>query len=206
MAIDLDKNRIRQSATVETDTILFRIVYQKFATQSKLLNGQDGRWTQGRYNFRGSLTSYVADNALLCIAESLYHISRRAALHLRQSRKVHKSSVDFWRSIAATDKILVAFKSSLIKNLIYIDSEDSRYHVATKAGKVLHPSTVLNPDFIYKPLQQVAKLYRNAGRRGIVYPSRNRAFWQPSYFLESNRSQTQNTTFVDRRGERKTGR
>jgi RES domain-containing protein len=197
MAIDLDKNRIRQSATVETDTILFRIVYQKFATQSKLLNGQGGRWTQGRYNFRGSLTSYVADNALLCIAESLYHISRRAALHLRQSRKVRKSSVDFWRSIAATDKILVAFKSSLIKNLIY---------VATKAGKVLHPSTVLNPDFIYKPLQQVAKLYRNAGRRGIVYPSRNRAFWQPSYFLESNRSQTQNTTFVDRRGERKTGR
>jgi len=69
------------------------------------------------------------------------------------------------------DKMLVVFTTNEITDLVYIDSNECRLWIATRLRKVLHPSTILYPDFFYRPLQETSERYRKERKKGIVYPS-----------------------------------
>ena len=140
MSISVDQNQIQQDAKIEKDTTLFRLASPLYSSQSDLLNGKGANAGEGRYHRIQQPTSYVSNNALLCIAEVLYHMSRKAMNHLANNgapsqwqkyAQILRHLVIFdMHEITELPSILVHFYRLIIKDINSKRSKSSRIEMS----------------------------------------------------------------------------
>ena len=166
MSISVDHHKIDQNGYIQKDTILFRLASPLYSSLPDFLNGKGALAGDGRYHRIHQLTSYVSDSAILCIAEVLYHMSRKAMAYL-----ANKGSPSGWRSHARILRHLVVFDVHQISDLIYVDTKDCRQEVALNAQQAIPSTIIVHPDCVYDPLQKASDHYRKRNKKGVLYPS-----------------------------------
>jgi hypothetical protein len=166
MAILIDSAKIDQDAQIEDGTILFRLASPLYSSQTDLLNGRGALHGPGRYHRIHQHTSYVSDNALVCMAEVLYHMSR-----LAMNTLVNNGPPSQWQSRAQVSRHLVIFEASAISDLIYIDTRDCRHLTLVNTRRAIPSTVIVHPDCIYDHLHEAGDYYRAQNKKGIVYPS-----------------------------------
>lgn len=152
-------NKIYEDAEIGDDARLYRITSPTYATKSTLLNGRGANSGDGRFHVIQQLTSYSADNVLICIAEKLFY------MHYISLRKLSNNSYPEFKREATKKHVLSVFKCENIQDFIYVESSVARQNYQ------LNPSTVTYPDRIYAPLQTAGNKMRRANKNGIMYPS-----------------------------------
>lgn len=166
LALRIDSRKIDQDAFVEKETILFRLAAPLYSSLSDLLNGKGALAGDGRYHRVHQFTSYVSDNILLCFAEILYHMSRKAMAHLAGN-----GLPAGWQNCAQIQRHLVIFEVNEIRDLIYIDTKDCRQEILRNASQAIPSTIIVHPDWLYEPLHRAADYCRSQRKNGVVYPS-----------------------------------
>jgi hypothetical protein len=137
-----------------------------FSSRSFLLNGRGADSGAGHYHVIQQTTSYVSDHVLLCMAEVLHHMARRAMKVLETNGPLSQ-----WISHAHIVRQLVIFDVHGIPDLICIDTDECRRQTAINAQRLIPASLITNPDHVYEPLQKASESYRAQNKKGVVYPS-----------------------------------
>jgi hypothetical protein len=157
-----DANHYDDDASLEDGAVLYRIASISHWEKRFIFTGFGATKGDGRFHKIHQLTTYCANNVLLCIAEVLYHMYRRVLDGIRE--KQPPRLIDSW---ATADFRLVALSVFPIIDLVYADTEGVRLNYDAR----IVGSTLVFPDPIYGPLHDFSDMMRHKVRTGVIYPS-----------------------------------
>jgi RES domain-containing protein len=150
---------VYQDSMIGLGTVLYRVTTPTFAGLTELLNGKGADFGTGRWHRISQATSYASDNVLVCFAEKMFYMTKKA------TKKLLNNSFTEFKREASRDFVLAAFKCQHVDNLVHIASSEALHHHS------LNPSSVTQPDQEYPPLQNAADAIRSNGNNGLVYLS-----------------------------------
>lgn len=159
-----DINRQSPTAHIKNGAILYRLASIHFCDKAQILNGLGpvGARKKGRFNEPDQLTTYCANNVLVCLSEVLYHLYRSLLDAIRD-----KADYDDVCKCTVWKKCLVVFKVKEIQDIIYIDSDGVRVQYDSR----ITGTTVVFPDPVYDPFYYINSRIRNDGKEGLFYTS-----------------------------------
>lgn len=153
-----------EDAAVMSGAVLYRIASLSHWGKDDVLSGAGAARgsSDGRFHRINQLTSYCANNVIVCLAELLYHMYRKVLDGIRDRQ--HPRHINSW---ASADYRLVILSVDEINELVYADSEGARILYDPRVAG----STVIFPDPTYGPLHDFSDQLRRGSKNGVVYPS-----------------------------------
>jgi len=159
-----DPQRKLHEAEIDAGAVLYRLTSIHYCQASEILNGKAPTYSKisGRFNEPDQLTTYCANNVIVCLAEVLYHMYRAVLDRIRLKRPyADVIGAVHWK------KCLSVFAVGRIAQLVYIDSEGtSRDYDSRISG-----ATITFPDPLYEPFRDFHTRVRQERKSGILYPS-----------------------------------
>lgn len=150
-------------ARLQAGAVLFRIVSPVWCDEAHIVNGNGASLNteEGRFHLPQQRASYCANNALVCIAECLFHMYRQVL-----SRIANADPAAIIREASRRERRLAVFQVKTIEGLVNIGDDG----VSGLDGRI-RGTTVVFPDAKYEPFKKLQVKLRHRQSRGIVYPS-----------------------------------
>lgn len=160
---EFDRNNTYHEATLRRGAYLYRLTSINHAGLDDVLSGRGagkGR-VKGRFNAPQQKATYCT-NALVCIAEVLYHMYRTVL-----DKMTNKLAYRDIRSSLEAERCLVILRVEAIPDLVYVDCEAVKVDFNTRFGG----TTVVFPDHLYAPFRDFNDTLRANSKKGVIYPS-----------------------------------
>lgn len=159
-----DRNNAYHEATLLPGAYLYRLTSVNHAALDDILSGRGPEKSplKGRFNAPQQKATYCSNNALVCIAEVLYHMYR--IVLDKMTRKLPYR--DILSSLEA-ERCLVVIRVEEISDLVYVDCEGVRVDFNARFGG----TTVVFPDQRYEPFWDFNNTLRSENKKGVIYPS-----------------------------------
>jgi RES domain len=159
---------------IESGAYLYRITSENRNAFEFMLNGGGPLScdNSGRFHFAHQRTTYCANNALITIAEVLYHMYR-TALH----RVMANDPIVSIEAAARRDACFTLARVRRIDSLLNLESEQFLRDNGPRFGGTM----AVHPDKEYREFQTLAARLREQGMRGLAYPSARH--WQDVCFV-----------------------
>jgi RES domain-containing protein len=161
---NFDRENSYHEASLEKGAFLYRLTSVNHAGLQDILSGKGPELSraEGRFNAPQQKATYCTNNALVCIAEVLYHMYR-VVLDLISNGMPYRQV----QSSLHAERCLVVVRVKEIKDLVYCDCEGARRDFNAKFGG----TTVVFPDNHYEPFWDFNNTIRKKGKKGVIYPS-----------------------------------
>jgi hypothetical protein len=162
---EFDRRNLDFRAKLHRGAYLYRLASILHCGRDEILtgNGPANSAANGRFNVAQQRISYCANNVLVCIAEVLYHMYRKALERIEHNPK----EPHLIREALVDKRALAIFRVDDISDLVYIDAED----VKAVYDPLMSGTKVVFPDPHYRFLQDFSNTIRSDKRRGAFYPS-----------------------------------
>jgi RES domain len=161
---EYDRNQQSYIAKLLDGALIYRLASLQHCSISDALTGAGtlNNPSPGRFNAPHQRTTYCANNILVCIAEVLFHMYRKALkkIEVRDPALAIRSSM-------YEKRCLMLIRVKEIDPLVYADSKD----VARDFDPRVCGASVVFPDPCYKFLWEFGNTVRTSGSKGIFYPS-----------------------------------
>lgn len=159
-----DRDNAYHEATLLQGAYLYRLTSINHAGIDDLLSGRgpEKSRAKGRFNASQQKATYCTNNALVCIAEVLYHMYR-----IVLNKMTNKLAYRDIRSSLEAERCLVVLRVEEIPDLVYVDCEAVRVEFDARFGG----TTVVFPDDLYAPFWDFNDRLRSNGKKGVIYPS-----------------------------------
>jgi RES domain-containing protein len=159
-----DRNNAYHEATLLQGAYLYRLTSVNHAAIGDILSGQcpEKKHANGRFNAPQQKATYCTNNALVNIAEVLYHMYRTVLD--KMTRKLPYRDI---RSSLEAERCLVVVRVEEITDLVYVDCEGVRVDFNARFGG----TTVVFPDYAYEPFWDFNNTLRSSSKKGVIYPS-----------------------------------
>lgn len=156
--------KVSYTGSIKGGAILFRFASLSHWDKNFLLSGEGAAngSNDGRFHRRYQRASYCANNAVICLAERLFHLQNELMVTIAKGGP-------FQSVLAACEYRgrLVIFSVKEIPDLVYVDSEGVRVDYDGR----LSGTTLVCPVKTYSVLNDVSEKIRGDRKRGLIYPS-----------------------------------
>jgi len=163
-AYEYDRNHDSYVAKLRDGALLYRLASMQHCSREDALTGAGSLEApvKGRFNTAQQRTTYCTNNVLVCIAEVLFHMYRRALRAIENRAPAHEI-----RATMREKRCLLVLRIHEIDGMVYADSKD----VALDFDPRVCGASVVFPDPYYKFLWEFGDEVRSRGKKGILYPS-----------------------------------
>lgn len=161
---NFDRDNAYHEAKILSGAYLYRLTSINHASFDDILSGRGPEKSRvyGRFNAPQQKTSYCTNNALVCMAEVLYHMYR-TVLQKLTDRKPYRDVT----SSTKAERCLTVVRVNEIGDLVYTDCEGIRVDFSARFGG----TTVVFPDSDYEPFLDFNNTVRSGNKKGVIYPS-----------------------------------
>ena len=162
---NFDRDNSYHEASLEKGAFLYRLTSVNHAGLGDILSGKGPELSraEGRFNAPQQKATYCTNNALVSIAEVLYHMYRVVLDRISNGL----TSYRLIQSSIHAERCLVVVRVKEIKDLVYCDCEGARVEFNARFGG----TTVVFPDHLYEPFWHFNNTLRKNGKKGVIYPS-----------------------------------
>jgi len=161
---EYDRNNQFHEAAVRQGAYLYRLTSPTHCSIEHVLSGKGPLYSseEGRFNAPQQITTYCANNVLVCLAEVLFHTYERAIRSIER-----RLDYAFIRRCLVAERFLVVLRIEEIPDLVHIDSEG----VTVDFDARMRGAASVLPRATYKLFQDFHNSVRRRQKKGILYPS-----------------------------------
>jgi RES domain-containing protein len=161
---EYDRENDTHTAKIRDNAYLYRLTSLTHCGVEDVLTGRGPLKSPvyGRFNVPHQRATYCANNALVSIAEVLYH-RYRLVLDRVSGHKPYEEI----KEAMTYQGCLVILRVAGIDDLVYVDCKGVRYDFDARFGG----TTVTFPDSTYEPFWSFQNTVRSAQKKGVIYPS-----------------------------------
>lgn len=161
---DYDSSHGKHEASLRTGAYLYRLASINHCDQNQILSGRGTLVSRsfGRFNCPQQLTTYCANNVLVCISEVLFHMYRATLRGIQN--KAPSAAIT---ACTVSERMLAVSNVKEIENLVFLDSDN----VIFDYDKRICGATTVFPEPVYDVFHDFNNQMRAIGKKGIIYPS-----------------------------------